>query len=156
MSNAYRGFVVQPHEKRYLHYRDVGMIFARPPGGRFMQPSIDTILVCRALVDCLGDMPQVGRVIDVGSGSGLIGKFAAHHAQGDGDLEVTLIDIDPVATKYYQGSTFNAQSVVGVAGRSIDWKFRAEDAVAFLNNDAAFDLVVSNPPYIPTKGRNRV
>ena len=152
MSNAYRGFVVQPHEVRYLHYRDVGMIFARPLGGRFMQPSIDTILVCRALVDCLADMPQVSRAIDVGSGSGLIGKFAAHYAQGDGDLEVTLVDIDPIATKYYHSNTFNAQSVVGIAGRSIDWKFRAEDAVALLNNDPAFDLVVSNPPYIPTKG----
>ena len=152
MSNAYRGFVVQPHEVRYLHYRDVGMIFARPLGGRFMQPSIDTILVCRGLVDCLAEMRQVKRVIDVGSGSGLIGKFAAHYAQGVGDLEVTLVDIDPVATKYYQSNTFNAQSVVGVAGRTIDWKFRAEDAVALLNDDAGFDLVVSNPPYIPTKG----
>ncbi|CAE7763316.1 prmC [Symbiodinium sp. CCMP2592] len=152
MSNAYRGFVVQPHEVRYLHYRDVGIIFARPLGGRFMQPSIDTILVCRALVDCLAEMKQVKRVIDVGSGSGLIGKFAAHYAQGDGDLEVTLVDIDPVAFKYYQSNTFNAQNVVGAAGRSIDWKFRAEDAVALLNDDAAFDLVVSNPPYIPTKG----
>ena len=47
----------------------VGMVFARPPGGRFMQPSIDTILVCRGLVDALAGI-QVKRLIDVGSGSG--------------------------------------------------------------------------------------
>ena len=45
------------------------MVFARPPGGRFMQPSIDTILVCRGLVDALAGI-QVKRLIDVGSGSG--------------------------------------------------------------------------------------
>lgn len=47
----------------------VGMVFARPAGGRFMQPSIDTILVCRGLVDALAGV-QVKRLIDVGSGSG--------------------------------------------------------------------------------------
>jgi methylase of polypeptide subunit release factors len=35
-----------------------------------MQPSIDTILVCRGLVDALRDMKPVQRLIDVGSGSG--------------------------------------------------------------------------------------
>jgi len=153
MSNAYKGFVVQPHEVRYLHYRDVGMIFARPFGGRFMQPSIDTILVCRALVDSFAHLTQVNRVIDVGSGSGLIGKFAAHHAPGAGTLDVTLVDIDPVAAKYYRSNTFNAHNVETVgAGRPVDWKFRAEDAVTLLDKDSAYDLVVSNPPYIPTKG----
>eukprot|EP00437_Effrenium_voratum_P017512 CAMPEP_0181446546 /NCGR_PEP_ID=MMETSP1110-20121109/26160_1 /TAXON_ID=174948 /ORGANISM="Symbiodinium sp., Strain CCMP421" /LENGTH=416 /DNA_ID=CAMNT_0023570627 /DNA_START=36 /DNA_END=1287 /DNA_ORIENTATION=- len=149
MSNAFKGFVVQPYETRYLHFRDVGIIFARPPGGRFMQPSIDTMLVCRALVDSL-KTSEVKRVIDVGSGSGFIGKFVAHHARGEGELEVALVDIDRSALKYYEGTTFNS-GAVSSTGRSICWKFLAEDAVAFLNRDPDFDLIVSNPPYIPTR-----
>lgn len=150
MSNASQGFVVQPYELRYLHYRKVGLVFARPAGGRFMQPSIDTILVCRGLVDALRDMKPVQRLIDVGSGSGFIGKFAGHYAQGTGSVEVTLVDIDPVASTYYQSRTFNAEAATAT-GRKIQWKFCAEDAVALLEKDCDFDLIVSNPPYIPTK-----
>jgi hypothetical protein len=29
---------------------------------------------------------------------GFIGKFAGHYAQGTGSVEVTLVDIDPVAS----------------------------------------------------------
>ena len=71
MFEAFKGFVVQPYELRYLHYKKVGIVFARPPGGRFMQPSIDTILVCRGVADALRGMP-VKRLIDVGSGSGCL------------------------------------------------------------------------------------
>ncbi|CAK9082141.1 unnamed protein product [Durusdinium trenchii] len=150
MSNAFKGFVVQPYELRYLHYRNVGIVFARPPGGRFMQPSIDTVLVCRGLVDCLQSFKTVTRLIDVGSGSGFIGKFAGHYAQGPSELEVTLVDIDPTAISYYKNRTFNSESAT-MTGRPIDWKFCAEDAVSLLDHDSAFDLIVSNPPYIPTK-----
>lgn len=150
MSPAYLGFAIEPYEKRYLHYRGVGIVFARPRGGKFMQPSIDTILVCRALADSLADGRAVRRIIDVGSGSGLIGKFAAVHAPGEGELEVCLVDIDPEAMRYSQSPGFNAPSK-GMKGRQIAWDCRAEDAVGLLENDPDFDLLVSNPPYIPTK-----
>ena len=150
MSNASKGFVVQPYELRYLHYKKVGIVFARPPGGRFMQPSIDTILVCRGLVECLKTFKTVKRLIDVGSGSGFIGKFAGNYALGPSELEVTLVDIDPAAITYYKNRGFNSEAAT-MTGRQIDWKFCAEDAVALLDNDCSFDLIVSNPPYIPTK-----
>merc|ERR1712176_1085908 len=46
MSPGYLGFKVEPCEERYLHYRGVGIVFSRPSGAKFMQPSIDTLLVC--------------------------------------------------------------------------------------------------------------
>ncbi|CAE8591107.1 unnamed protein product, partial [Polarella glacialis] len=155
MSPAFLGFAIEPYEKRYLHYRRVGVLFARPRGGRFMQPSIDTILVCRALADVLDaahkSKSEVGSIIDVGSGSGFLGKFAAAHAPGSRELEVTLVDLDAEAMRYCQSEGFNA-SERGRGGRQVAWHLRAEDAVALLEDSPGFDLLISNPPYIPTRG----
>eukprot|EP00933_Yihiella_yeosuensis_P061337 TRINITY_DN64140_c0_g1_i1.p1 TRINITY_DN64140_c0_g1~~TRINITY_DN64140_c0_g1_i1.p1 ORF type:complete len:440 (+),score=76.51 TRINITY_DN64140_c0_g1_i1:75-1394(+) len=158
MSNAYKGFAIEPYETRYLHYYNVGIVFARPMKGRFMQPSIDTILVCRGLLEVFrgeGAKNEVCRLIDIGSGSGFIGKFAAVHAPGDKMLEATLVDIDPEAMKYSRSPGFNAPDQ-GQSGRQISWQLHAEDALGLLEADSNFDLLVSNPPYIPTKAEARM
>lgn len=127
------------------------MVFARPDGGQFMQPSIDTILLCRALSTLFEEGGHSFRsVIDVGSGSGFIGKYAATHAPGDGDLSVTLADIDPAALEYCRTPHFGAPSS-GSGGRKVAWTFHEGDAVQLLQEQAGYDLLVSNPPYIPTK-----
>lgn len=150
MSPAYLGFAIEPNELRYLHYRDVGIVFARPRGGRFMQPSIDTILACYGVARLMEDPSCSFRhVIDVGSGSGFIGKFAAVHAAGEGELRVVLADIDATAMSYCKGLGFAAPKI-GLNGRSVSWEFEAGDAVKLLEADSTFDLLISNPPYIPT------
>jgi len=161
MSPAFLGFAIEPFEERYLHYRGVGMVFARPRGGQFMQPSIDTILVCGGLGMLFDEGLQVRRAIDVGSGSGFIGKFVARRAPGpladrgvDSSLEVMLCDVDPKALKFAQRRGFNAQPT-GVGERPVSYQFEAGDAAALLAKDAAYDLVVSNPPYVPTREEAR-
>lgn len=145
MSPAYLGFAIEPYEARYLHYMGVGIVFSRPHRGQFMQPSIDTLLVCRALhilfQSCSG--ARFPRAIDVGAGSGFIGKFAAVHAPGV--MEVCLVDTDPAAKEYWASKGFE-----GEAGRRVKWNFQASDAIPLLEGDASWDLIVSNPPYIPT------
>merc|ERR1719162_289244 len=149
MSCAYLGFSVEPYEERYLHYGGVGIVFARPMSGEFMQPSIDTLLVCQGLrllferQDCKGC--RFDRIIDVGAGSGFIGKFAAARAPG-GARQVCLIDTDPAAKKYWQRPHFGSSNIPGVR-----WDFQAGDACRFLERDPNYDLIVSNPPYIPTR-----
>lgn len=43
-----------------------------------------------------------------------------------------------VTPRYYKTRTFNSQAATAT-GRTIDWKFCAEDAVALLEKDYAFD-----------------
>jgi hypothetical protein len=146
MSPAYKGFVVEPYEERYLHYRGVGIVFARPMRGDFMQPSIDTILVCQALHKFLAEAAgaRFPRIIDVGAGSGFIGKFAAKYASGV--QEVCLSDIDSAAKEYWETADFGSDNINGVK-----WDFQVGDACDLLAKDSRYNLVISNPPYIPTR-----
>mmetsp|Transcript_60012 Transcript_60012/g.130159 ORF Transcript_60012/g.130159 Transcript_60012/m.130159 type:complete len:454 (+) Transcript_60012:69-1430(+) len=152
MSPAYLGFAVEPYEKRYLHFAGVGMLFARPRGASFMQPSIDTMLVCLGLKRLFerDGAPEVRRAIDIGCGSGFLGKFAAAWAPGRGPLDMTLVDIDAGAADFCQSPGFAAPST-GAEGRPVVWHHRTCDAVELLQSDSDYDLLISNPPYIPTK-----
>lgn len=152
MSPAYLGFVIEPYEMRYLHFRGVGMLFQRPQGGQFMQPSIDTVLVCLGISELfrLEATLSVRRVIDVGSGSGFIGKYLAMHALGKDPLSVTLVDIDATAIDFAKSPGFCAPDR-GHLGRAVMWRYSVGDACELLRADATYDLVVSNPPYVPTE-----
>merc|ERR1712107_824618 len=107
--------------------------------------------LCRALCTLFEDKGlKFENLIDIGSGSGFIGKFAAMYAPGTGDLNATLCDIDGAALEYAQTDHFGAPSCSS-SGRNISWKFHAGDAVKLLQENAGYDLLVSNPPYIPTQ-----
>eukprot|EP00445_Apocalathium_hangoei_P046350 CAMPEP_0203995292 /NCGR_PEP_ID=MMETSP0360-20130528/11970_1 /ASSEMBLY_ACC=CAM_ASM_000342 /TAXON_ID=268821 /ORGANISM="Scrippsiella Hangoei, Strain SHTV-5" /LENGTH=378 /DNA_ID=CAMNT_0050935969 /DNA_START=57 /DNA_END=1190 /DNA_ORIENTATION=+ len=151
MSPAYLGFAIEPYEQRYLHYKGVGIMFSRPHRGKFMQPSIDTMLVCYGLDQLFQSKGcSFGRAIDIGMGSGFIGKFAAAKAPGKGRLAITLVDVDPAAEEYCRSDGFGA-TVRGAGGREVEWSCQTGDASALLQADSDFDLLISNPPYIPTR-----
>ena len=150
MSPAYAGFAVQPYEPRVLQFDGCGILFARPSRGKFMAPSIDTILCCVAVRSLFARTPaSFSRVLEVGSGSALIGKYAALGLQNN--ATVTLIDVDPIALEYARTEECALPDQTN-AGHRIKWEFAVGDAVKFLdNNHTSFDLVISNPPYIPTR-----
>jgi len=58
--------------------------------------------------------------------------------------------VDPVALEYCRSDEFKA-TIRGYKGREVSWCFEAQDAVKLLDANANFDLIISNPPYIPTK-----
>eukprot|EP00756_Hemistasia_phaeocysticola_P033499 Hpha_TRINITY_DN16467_c4_g4::TRINITY_DN16467_c4_g4_i1::g.160854::m.160854 len=161
MSPAYlrpEGFAVEPYENRYLHYDGVGMVFQRESGAYFMPPSIDTVLTCAGLKSLFAGDVKFTRAVDVGCGSSFIGKYAALKCPGpiDSELQVDLVDIDPYAEKYAKSWGFAApQQQRG--GRPVVVKPRTMDAIEFLSGDMGrdCDLIISNPPYIPTEEEAR-
>jgi len=115
-----------------------GRMFAVGPGVLVPRPDSET-LIERALELLPKDAPQ--RVLDVGTGSGCLGlTLAAERPLA----EVTLVDVSEDALHVAQQ---NAQRL-GVADR-----VTALRSDLFTNVTApagGFDLIVSNPPYIPT------
>jgi len=82
------------------------------------------------------------RIVDVGAGSGAISVTLAHHLP---DARITAIDLSPAALAVArENARFN-----GVAGRI---RFLHGDLLAPVAEER-FDIVVSNPPYVPSGDR---
>jgi methylase of polypeptide subunit release factors len=147
ISNDHLGFnVTQTH---FISYDTISMVYKLVGGATFMKPSVDTILMLKALKDLFSKGQPVFRAIDVGSGSGLIGKYIAKKAPGTGPIEVTLIDIDPRAKEFAE-SPEASMPTQGHNERPVKINYLVGDAIAHLQTHKDYDLIVSNPPYIPT------
>jgi release factor glutamine methyltransferase len=83
----------------------------------------------------LARAPRGGRVVDVGTGSGCIAVTLALERP---DLRVIAVDVSPAALAVAQR---NARAL----GANV--RFAASDVLTSLR--CRFDLVVSNPPYVP-------
>lgn len=102
-------------------------------------PRPDTETAVVAALDCLKGRPSP-HVVDVGTGSGCI---ALAIAKGCPTARVIAIDVSPEALGV---ATSNAASL-NLADR-VD--FRQGDLLEPVVGEGPFDLIVSNPPYIPT------
>ena len=96
------------------------------------------------------------RVLDVGCGTGAIGLALASRF-GRGKIDVTAIDIEPTAVEL---SNENSRDILGGEGiessENLPYNALLCDASDFTNAgdngrayEFGFDVVVSNPPYIP-------
>ena len=106
----------------------------KPPG--VYAPQADTRLLARALRR--ETLPPDARVLDIGTGPGTLALLAARH----GAARVTAVDISHRAVL---AARVNAL-VAGVPVRVL-----RGDLLAPVG-DATFDLVLSNPPYVPCDG----
>ncbi len=84
------------------------------------------------------DAPPPIRIVDVGTGSGAIAVSVARHVPTS---RVTAIDISPAALEVAGRNAVRHQ----VADRI---ELLCGDLLAPLPNEARFDLIVSNPPYV--------
>lgn len=94
------------------------------------------------LLGAWASLPGCGRVLDVGTGTGLIALMLAQRGDDkDQPVCIDAIDIDPDAARQ---ASLNAEaspfgSCIRVYGRSL--------AEFILQTDKSYELIVSNPPY---------
>lgn len=87
-------------------------------------------------------------ILDIGTGSGCIACMIAKGVNGvNGDVKVLGIDISNDAL---QVAIENASNL-GLLNKAI---FRKSDVFSKIRKEEKFDLIVSNPPYIPLNEKN--
>jgi release factor glutamine methyltransferase len=88
----------------------------------------------------LAHLPQHGRVLDMGTGSGAIAVAIAHERA---DADVTALDVSSAALAIAAGNATRH-----LAGRPAPICFIESDWYCGLDAQRSFDLIVANPPYI--------
>jgi release factor glutamine methyltransferase len=84
------------------------------------------------------------RILDVGTGSGAIAIALAHHLP---NAHITATDISPAALTIAAANAARHHLTARI-------HFLVSDLLAALPPDITFDVIVSNPPYVPTADRS--
>jgi release factor glutamine methyltransferase len=105
-------------------------------------PRPETELLVQAVIDQAKLMPGPLRVLEIGTGSGAVGLSLAKEL---GDVKVWTVDISAAALRLARRNAL----VHGLGDRVI---FKHGDIFAPLAGmaDHRFDILVANPPYIPS------
>lgn len=122
----------------------LGSVFFVDP--RVLIPRPETELMVDTLIGILDDRSRCSggmRMLDVGTGSGCIAVSLAKHFP---DAHLTAVDVSSAAIEVAHHNAVRH----GVDQR-ID--FQCQDANEFYQHcpDHAYDVIISNPPYIPTQ-----
>jgi release factor glutamine methyltransferase len=102
-------------------------------GEAVLIPRPDTELIVELAIERL---PQQGRLLDMGTGSGAIAVAVAHARP---DAQVTALDVSEAALEVARRNAANNRARV---------RFLHSDWFGALGGDERFALIASNPPYI--------
>ena len=109
-----------------------GLTFKVQEGVLIPRPETEE-LVAKVVAEAQSGM----RILDVGTGSGAIAVAVAHSVK---DAEVVAVDISDVALEI---------AADNAARNGVNVKFVKADALGDMSGLGEFDIIVSNPPYIP-------
>ncbi len=138
-------FNLYEYARRVYSYDKMDLHFDSTKYGAVWAPSIDTFFVVDGLKayakKLLGD--TVHKAIELGSGSGFISKYVLSSARKLKELHA--IDLDPDAVRCSADNIRPLAEKKGV----YDVEARADGLEYIMKNGGQFDLVISNPPYVP-------
>ena len=104
-------------------------------------PRLDTEILAEQVIGIIrGKGWTDAAVLDLCTGSGALGITIAHEFPG---AAVTLTDVSPAAIE-------TARRNAEINGTTANCRFLVGNMFNALPEDALFDVIVSNPPYIPT------
>ncbi len=105
------------------------------------EPAEDTFLLLKAI-----NIKKNNYVLEIGTGCGIIALECARRG-----AEVVCTDSNPYAVKLAQRNFRENQFLL--KGRI---EFRKGSLFSVLKNDEKFDVIIFNPPYLPTKSDERI
>lgn len=106
-------------------------------------PRQDTETLVEAVIDRLKNISEPVKILDIGAGSGCVGISLAKYLP---NAFVTELDISEKALK-----TAERNAEKNMVSRRMSFVCRdIKEGIEDLNSGAPFDVIVSNPPYIPT------
>ena len=96
-------------------------------------PNDDSFLI----IDVLSNLPlRDKKVLDIGTGSGILGLFCALNG-----AHVTVTDVDDIILEN-----------VSAAASELGLEIKTTKSNMFLTIDGQYDIILFNPPYLPSKG----
>ena len=134
-------FLGLPH--RVIEYDGVELDFDQSAFPRVWSPSIDTLLVCRAVRELVPEILGARALLEIGCGSGYLSLYAMEALARAGRPldELHVVDIDPLAVQCAMGALERRAERTVVSG-SLGRRGEA------LRVRGRYDLVLMNPPYI--------
>ena len=129
--------------RRVIEYDGIELDFDQSVFPRVWSPSIDTLLVCRAVRALLPSLGTPRAALEIGCGSGFLSLYlmAALRRAERALEELHVIDIDPLAVRCAMDALEHRSEATVVSG-SLG---RRGDA---LRVRGRYDVVLMNPPYI--------
>lgn len=125
-----------------------GVLVPRPETEHLVERAIDLIVNRRLPIDAQFSRQGYPRILDVGTGSGCIAISVALELRKQGiGFDITGVDISTQALKI---ADTNLEQLLGPLAAKEKFQLVHSDVYSGISSiDGPFDLVLSNPPYIP-------
>ena len=113
-----------------------------------LDPRSDSETLIESIIEHYPDKLEFLKIIDLGSGTGCLGLSLLDEYQNS---TVSFLDVSQKSLEIVKINSFN----FGLSDRSklihLDWRNENWDTKLFeIENHNKFDILISNPPYIPT------